>query len=176
MAEDRKKVWEKVKAAYEAEMKRFSDDCEDDFPHDMIAEARFSMIQIMEVQRRFQSKCKPVTPERQVMFADQPEGYGLPRAGSHLWREMMRVNILAQIAEMIELLETCPWKPWKNQGDHAPCTAMKEEVLWEARLEIIDAFCFMMNCWMLLGGTGSQFAALYLAKMGENHRRQKEGY
>ena len=176
MAEDRKKVWEKVRKKYEELKEDYEQRMEDDFPQDVFALSSISLARIVEVQREFQGKCKPVKPERFVQFLHQAPGTGLPRAGDPLWREMLRVNVLACISEMIECLETCPWKPWKDQGDHAEGAKMSEEVMWEARLEIADAFCFMLNVWMLLGGDGAELGNLYLAKMGENHRRQEEGY
>lgn len=175
MGEEQKKVWPKIKAKYEAlrtNCKQQSDGCLQD------VFANMSMPHIVEVQRNFQAKCKPSNLSWLFEYQDVKPGepLTLPRAGKEAWREKIRTHILAAIAEMTECLETCPWKPWKDQGDHAEGSIMSEEKLWEARLEVVDAFCFLMNVWLLLGGDGVELANLYLAKMGENHRRQREGY
>jgi len=172
MAEQQKQVWEKVRDEY---MRRTLE------AHEYILQtgqtpASFSLPSILVRQRVFQYACKPIDARRNTMMEVAVHDQSFERTGTELWREMMRTNVLACMAEMIELLETCPWKPWKTSGDHELGLSMEDAKLWEARLEVVDAFCFMMNCWMLLGGDGAMLANLYAAKMDENHARQKGGY
>jgi hypothetical protein len=173
MAEDRKKVWPKVMEAY---FKQVEETKHHRIVSPSLPRSDLLMANLVKVQRAFQKECKPVSEERNANFSPNVEvnddAHALLRSGDPLWREMMRVNVLATIAEMTELLETTPWKPWRqNDGK-----VMLADEVWEARLEVMDAMCFLMNCWLLLGGDGECFAHLYLAKMSENSRRQKEGY
>ena len=172
MAEQQKQVWEKVRENYMRRMLK----AQEYILQTGQSPASLSLPQIVVRQRVFQQACKPISKERDGMFALDHDGQSFERTGTELWREMMRTNVLACMAEMIELLETCPWKPWKTSGDHELGLSMEDAKLWEARLEVVDAFCFMMNCWMLLGGDGAMLANLYAAKMDENHARQKGGY
>jgi len=169
MAEERKKVWKKLENWYKEEV--LCTDKNIQKLGKLAASGRLSLPEIVEVQREFQKRCKPISAERDGMFSYAYPLNELGRTGDPLWQEMMRVNVIATVAEMMELLETCPWKPWKTYTK-----PMQKEEVMEARLEIVDALCFLMNCWMLLGGDGEDLAHLYLAKMKENHRRQEEGY
>ncbi len=170
MAEERKKVWEKIARWYQEQQEHTRHDAK--HYGERTAFGRLSLPEIVDEQRSFQYRCRPVSKQRDAMFERDPYPRAtFARSATPLWQDMMRTNVLATIAEMIELLETCPWKPWKKD---AP--AMTEDQVQEARLEIVDALCFLLNCWMLLGGDGEELAHLYYAKMKENHRRQEEGY
>lgn len=87
-----------------------------------------------------------------------------------LWSAAVRVNVLATIAEMTETLEWTPWKPWRQPR------LMTPQEVHEARVEVADALCFLMNTWLLLGGDGELLDAIHAAKCRENVRRQQSGY
>ena len=81
--------------------------------------------------------------------------------------EHFRNNILATHAELSEALEWISWKPWKVTE---PLTSNAKK---NAQLEIVDALCFLLNTWNLLGGSPEELSGMHRAKCEENIRRQK---
>ena len=88
------------------------------------------------------------------------------------WQQQAQLFQSAAVAELFEFLETTHWKQWRSNFS-APLT---EDERREAQLELIDAFCFIVNLWFLTGGSPEDFYAMHAAKCIENIRRQKAGY
>jgi len=89
------------------------------------------------------------------------------------WRALFRTHVLACVAELTEALEWTPWKPWRSRHKRKQMTAAEVR---ECKLEVVDALCFLLNLWALLGGNGLDLALYHAAKTQENHRRQRAKY
>ena len=81
--------------------------------------------------------------------------------------EHFRNNILAAHAELSEALDWVSWKPWKAVE---PLSANAKQ---NAKLELVDTLCFLLNAWNLLGGNPEELSGMHRAKCEENIRRQK---
>lgn len=74
---------------------------------------------------------------------------------------------IAIISELQEALDEMGWKPWatsKHFNDQA------------VQAELVDAFHFFMNLFMVAGGNPQKLFDGYLAKRLKNIKRQEEGY
>lgn len=111
--------------------------------------------QMLEMQRRLQIGS---------YGSDPVELQGSERA------DFFRTHSFALIAELVEASEEIGWKPWAK-GDKA------QYINREAYLkELVDAWHFFMNTWLLAGGTAEELYEMYMAKRTVNERRQIEGY
>lgn len=90
-------------------------------------------------------------------------GNGSPNAAPSIW--MLRF-IKAIRAEIDELEESIAWKWWRpDQSDLQNC-----------RVEIVDAFHFLMTMAALSGMDGRDFARIYYEKRAINVQRQVVGF
>jgi len=81
--------------------------------------------------------------------------------------DFFRSMAFALNTELTEVSEEIGWKPW----------ATSRHLNREAYLkELIDAWHFMMNLWLIAGGTADEFYEMYMAKHKVNAKRQEEGY
>lgn len=110
---------------------------------------------LLEMQRRLQIGS----------YGDDPRDLsGSERA------DFFRTMAFALNAELVEASEEIGWKPWAK-GEKA------RYINREAYLkELVDAFHFFMNLWLLAGGTAEDLYEMYMAKRNVNERRQVEGY
>lgn len=98
-------------------------------------------------------------------------------------------NLHAFLDEMMEFMDALGgiedgiknggWKYWKD--DHEKAKNMKisdlsERDLKELKMEYTDMFHFFINWGLMIGMTGSELVAYYIAKNKENLDRQKRGY
>jgi len=119
----------------------------------------YKLESMMDAQRAFQVRLDPkfneMTTQQRVAFIKEHS-----------------IHLNQEINEM--LYELPYFKPWK---DYSGLTSGREnEMLEKARMELIDAWHFFMNIAIALGISPEQFYVMYMAKNGENHRRQDEGY
>lgn len=109
--------------------------------------------------------------DRQVSL--QKEAYNLdlealaarPISASRV--EQIKNNVLALTDELHEALNEVGWKPW------ATSRHVNDEAL---RGELVDAMHFLVNLYVLGGGTAEDLHARYVAKNDKNRKRQLEGY
>ena len=89
--------------------------------------------------------------------------------------DFMRNHYVFLDQELQEALREVPYfKQWK---DYSHMTATEKEAAWaRVRMELVDAWHFMMNLMLMSGMTPEALVAMYLAKNKENHRRQDAGY
>ena len=80
--------------------------------------------------------------------------------------EHFKNNVLAAHVELDEALAWLPWKPWKGQE---PITPNQKQ---NAKLELVDTLCFLLNAWNALGGSPEELSGMHRAKCDENVRRQ----
>ena len=151
--EDRKDVWSKVRRRVE-ELRRQ--------PLEHLAD-------LVSVQREAQAAIKSGVPV-ECMRPCTPSDATV-RMQEEEWRARFRQHILAAHAELSEALEWTPWKPWK----HYDLAATTDDVQ-NAKMELVDTLCFLLNAWMELGGDSSELLSMHRAKCQENISRQKEGY
>ena len=72
------------------------------------------------------------------------------------------------------LLEVPYFKPWK---DYSQMSAEEKDIAWgKVRMELVDAWHFMMNLMLMAGLSPTDLVSMYTAKNKENHRRQDAGY
>jgi hypothetical protein len=83
------------------------------------------------------------------------------------WKDFVRWNTMAAVAELGEFLDEVPWKPW----------ASNLELNRDAAIgELVDAMHFIGNILQLLMVTGPELTAAYKNKQLKNLRRQVVGY
>lgn len=80
---------------------------------------------------------------------------------------LVKDNTLACLDELHEALNEVGWKPWASSRH------VNEDAL---QGELIDAWHFLMNLFMLAGLTPHMVAERYRAKAQVNQARQAEGY
>ena len=119
----------------------------------------YKLESMLDAQRAFQVRLDPnfnnMTVQQRVAFIKEHS-----------------IHLNQEINEM--LYELPYFKPWK---DYSGLTiGQEQEMLEKARMELIDAWHFFMNMAIALDITPEQFYVMYMAKNGENHRRQDEGY
>ena len=71
------------------------------------------------------------------------------------------------------------WKTWKAKNKEAKDVTVKDlsqDDLTELKFEIIDAWHFLMNYWVSIGGTPQEFFNYYHSKNKENFSRQERNY
>lgn len=119
----------------------------------------YKLESMLDAQRAFQVRLDPdftnMTTQQRVAFIKEHS-----------------IHLNQEVNEM--LYELPYFKPWKNYDGLT--AGQEEEMLEKARMELIDAWHFFMNMAIALGLNAEQFYTMYLAKNGENHRRQDEGY
>lgn len=76
--------------------------------------------------------------------------------------------VLACTDELHEALQEVSWKPWTHGGKTMNRDAYVKE--------LIDAFHFLMNLFLVAGATPQEIHSKYLAKNKVNHQRQDDGY
>ena len=82
--------------------------------------------------------------------------------------DQIRLHIEAMIHETSELRELLAWKHWKQYPDNFSID--KEE----ARFEVADLMCFLMNIAILLGMSGDELLHYTYAKQKHNVERQED--
>lgn len=81
--------------------------------------------------------------------------------------DAIRWNVLALEDELHEALAETGWRPW----------ATSRHVNREAFLgELIDAWHFLMNLFLLADTDAEEIERLYFAKRAKNDKRQRDGY
>lgn len=75
---------------------------------------------------------------------------------------------LADIVESVELLNEVNWKPWKR--------TKKPLDLEQARFEVVDKLCFLLEMAMALGMDAETLFQYHSRKVEINHERQTDGY
>lgn len=81
--------------------------------------------------------------------------------------EYIRTMHTAIIKELGEVMDECGWKPWAS-SNHINVEAFKSE--------LVDVWHFFMNFMLVVGMTGEDLIAGYVAKNHINHERQDAGY
>lgn len=81
--------------------------------------------------------------------------------------EFIKTNVIAITDEIHEALGEVGWKPWASSKH------INEEAF---KAELIDAWHFFMNLWIVAGGTADELHDMYKAKREKNIQRQHEGY
>lgn len=162
MAEDKKKVWPLVERAFEQRMLE-----------SIRGGSSFSVNELMGNQLRALEVIRGDVISRlyPLMQGSQSSVSGISTAEE--WKQAMRVNVLSLFAEASEILESTPWKPWRKAHVEG---GMSMDEVQECKLEVVDAMCFMMNIWLLLGGTAAELGVLHEVKCDENIRRAKGTY
>lgn len=159
MGEDKKRVWDRIKNQYTCRL----GECPDEITVRELLNKQFETVKgipgntVAETVRTL-----IMHPSLLLEVTATPE-----------WKAEVRTQCLSLIAETTELLETTPWKPWRKAHTEG---RMTEEQVQDAKLEVVDQLCFMLNLFMLLGGNGQELALLHQVKCEENLRRQKEAY
>lgn len=107
---------------------------------------------MMEMQRALQSKIN---------------GYDIEDQSTELRIQNIALNVLALTDELHEALNETGWKPWAT-------SRFINEL--ELRMELIDAFHFLMNLFLHAGMSAADVWELYARKHGVNVDRQENGY
>ena len=163
MAEDRKDVWAKLKPRIEELQKQFM--------LDRLENPTVSSVVMLQLQALKSIKGAVLEPLRSASgVAVQPAEVRLSMRLPD-WPAHFKENILACHAELSEALEWTQWKSWKRYQE-----LLSEGDVQNAKLELVDALCFLINCWTLLGGSGAELALMHRAKCEENIDRQQKGY
>jgi dUTPase len=81
--------------------------------------------------------------------------------------ESIRLNVLALTDELHEALRESGWKTWASSR-HLNRYKFKEE--------LIDAWHFFMNLWLIADGTEDEFLSMYFRKRQTNLNRYENGY
>lgn len=109
--------------------------------------------------------------DRQVSL--QREAYGLDmealaaREISEVRIQQIKNNVLALTDELHEALNEAGWKPWATSR-HVNERAFQGE--------IVDALHFLINLYVLGGGTPDTLYDQYREKNDKNRKRQQDGY
>jgi hypothetical protein len=89
--------------------------------------------------------------------------------------ELVKVNADSLMMEAAELKDWTPWKHWSQRaGNKHPLAEDlgSPEHVEEMKIEVADAFCFLINCASALDMNASELAKYHEKKMGTNHERQ----
>jgi hypothetical protein len=86
------------------------------------------------------------------------------------WMRYMTMWLDAMIDETEETRNWLNWKCWKKPVN------ITQNVIENARFELIDLLHFWINAYFMLGGTPESLVVEYHAKRDENDDRQKRGY
>ena len=80
--------------------------------------------------------------------------------------------------EVSEFLDWFPYKHWSVRSGNkqvTPAEMWSQDHLHEAKLELVDTFCFFVSACQEVGMTADELHELYLLKMDVNYDRQTTG-
>lgn len=132
----------------------------------------FADLMNMQVNLQLMVAKSPLFEQRFHLPFEQKAEACFPKMGTIEWQQSFNTQVLSMQAEISESLEWTNWKPWRKNY----ATTMTPQQVQDAKFELIDQFCFLMNAFVLLKGTPQEFCAMYFSKMEENFSRQQRGY
>ncbi len=141
----------------------------------------FTMVMLLDNQLSTQEAMRDNESRGEPMIKNKEGQFVQPG-----WPAKWRFNALALHAEVSEALEWMPWKPWKKyegitrfvDDETTPVNLIpvSDDDLFNAKMELVDCLCFLLNMWIMLGGDADELGAMHEVKTHENIKRQLKGY